>query len=578
MPTLRELQLERLPLEEPLVYPGQTPPWSFLLIDERVARLREREERRVGHHDVDTLGDAVLARRLRGDSVPLDCALLALNAAPTDARTPVVAVGSNAAPAQLRHKLRTNGVPAIVPCLHATIAGLGVGHSAHVSRAGYIAAAPYLDPKGSVELFVLWLDREQREIIDTTEPNYRRTRLPDTCSVKLRSGEHLAAADLYGSRRGVLHLGDRTPLPLGGQAEVIEAIRERLDVPGTLSRSSDDAFVAACRDSDSLRDLVRTRFAELDLTMEDGLPESFAPCPVYGEQPTGLPRPDSYALLIRKSTDDLARQGQACIAVAADAAPLLGDNAIATPTSASSPSALVRVLAREQVPAGAADTDQVVRNATGSAIGEYITLRPAQVTRTPTADVLLGQRRYLTCRVQTADLTVVEQPVCLLDRLTLEMLGVTSGDEIVVEGIPTEPEQRVPSLRIRAFENSEDIVDRRISLHGGGFDARFPSARDALGVDPDLPWAFLDSSARTTLGLTGQKLGTVRIRASRRQQLAKEFREILLLLVLAFVGVIAVVDRPAAQLLTSMALFTLVTTVIAIRLRSRLTADHKPGG
>lgn len=49
------------------------------------------------------------------------------------------------------------------------------------------------------------------------------------------------------------------------------------------------------------------------------------------------------------------------------------------------------------------------------------------------------------------------------------------------------------------------------------------------------------------------------------------------LLVLALVGVIAVVDRPAAQLLTSLTLFTLLTTVIAIRLRSRLTADHKPG-
>lgn len=62
-----------------------------------------------------------------------------------------------------------------------------------------------------------------------------------------------------------------------------------------------------------------------------------------------------------------------------------------------------------------------------------------------------------------------------------------------------------------------------------------------MGVYPDLPWVFLDSAARTSLGIHGQ-LGTVRIRASRRYQWSAEIRELLFLLVIAFIGLASLIQ------------------------------------
>jgi hypothetical protein len=172
--------------------------------------------------------------------------------------------------------------------------------------------------------------------------------------------------------------------------------------------------------------------------------------------------------------------------------------------------------------------------------------------------------------VQPASLPTVEQEICTVDQLTLQILGIADGDELVVEGIPAPGSTRVPSARLRAHLTPSDILAQRVALSGGVMTARFPSTAETMGVEPDLPWIFMDSGTRTALGLAGTKLGVVRVRASRRNQVTKEFREILLLLTLAFVGLITVVESTVWKVVATSALIAVALTTIHRRIRRRL--------
>src|SRR5690242_19265994 len=128
--TLEELGLAEAPLEHPLLYPGAWPAESGLLHGDRMLPL----ERLV-----------------------------------YDDRVPVLTVGSNASPAQLRHKMTESGIGAPVPMVRARVRGIEVGVSAHVSRAGYVSASPVKAPWAARGLFVIWLDAPQLSVIDASE-------------------------------------------------------------------------------------------------------------------------------------------------------------------------------------------------------------------------------------------------------------------------------------------------------------------------------------------------------------------------------------------------------------------------
>lgn len=180
--------------------------------------------------------------------------------------TPVLAVGSNAAPAVLAAKLH----PALrtgVPTAPVEVNGLGVGHSAHVSLGGYVAAAPYLREPCRVRLAVSWLDPDQLELLDGTEPNYRRVPLPGSVHCQGSDGP-VAAVEVYDSRHGVLGR-DGAVLPVGSQAEVVRWLVAALpeaagwgleeDPPGRLAEAG-------------LRERIRTALDEAGLAMPSGLP------------------------------------------------------------------------------------------------------------------------------------------------------------------------------------------------------------------------------------------------------------------------------------------------------------------
>ncbi|MEV7148159.1 hypothetical protein AB0O05_16855 [Streptomyces sp. NPDC093084] len=191
--TLAELGLDRAPRDHPLTYPGTWPADSGLLDGDRLLPL----ERLV----------------------------------PDDGRVPVLAVGSNASPAQLQHKMAESGVAGPIPMVRTRVTGVDVGVSAHVSRLGYVSAAPLRSPAAVRELFVVWLDGPQLEVIDASEGvplpggNFGRAWLPaPQVRVALADGTELPGVHAYVNRHGVLHDGTGTPRRHPGQRTLLAGL------------------------------------------------------------------------------------------------------------------------------------------------------------------------------------------------------------------------------------------------------------------------------------------------------------------------------------------------------------------
>ncbi|MFI9803866.1 hypothetical protein ACIHEJ_05760 [Streptomyces sp. NPDC052301] len=187
--TLEELGLAAAARDHPLTYPGAWPADSGLLDRDRMLPLE---------------------RLVYAD------------------RVPVLAVGSNASPGQLRHKMTECGIDTPIPMVRTRVSGLDVGVSAHVSRMGYVSASPVRSPRSVRELFVIWLDPRQLAAIDASEGvplpggNFRRAWLPaPDVRVELPDGCLLDGAYVYVNRHGVLRNGTAAPRLHPGSQQVL---------------------------------------------------------------------------------------------------------------------------------------------------------------------------------------------------------------------------------------------------------------------------------------------------------------------------------------------------------------------
>ncbi|WP_307822028.1 hypothetical protein [Streptomyces coffeae] len=212
--SLAALGFADVPARQPLSYPGRPVTSPTLLTGGELWPLDPAAGR---------LGSWPVAGP-DGRRVPLDAELARLGVPTAGARTPVIAVGSNASPAQLHHKLSRPDAPYAVPMVPVDVTGIAVGCSAHIGRYGYVASAPYPAPQACTPLVVSWLDAGQLAAVDATEyPNYRRVLLPGTdFPMVLPSGERLGGAYVYAGVRGVLRNPDATaPLPGGGDQSAL---------------------------------------------------------------------------------------------------------------------------------------------------------------------------------------------------------------------------------------------------------------------------------------------------------------------------------------------------------------------
>ena len=561
------LDLSRTPLN----YPGDPVASSLLLLPECTHRLTFRPGRRLGQARVERCDTC--AERDGARVVPLNYELLRWNVANIDSRFAVVAVGSNANSDVLRGKMTRAGVEPIIPLVKARLDNVTVSHSAHVGRPGFIPAAPVGEDGEGCDIVVGFLDRDQLKHMDDTEPNYvRRWLSGDRYPLLLDGGEGLGGFHIYDSKWGLLADGGHA-LPLDSQVEVSAWLADRGLAPWSEYEPDQAASILA---SDvHLRDKLRDLFVERQLVLRPGLEGPVFTSEAYGTTVSawaGHPATSSSSLRA-STTPDLERHGEQCILLNPDDAKARGlaDHAeVRCALRPEDPGLIARLVLDEHHPSAVAGIDQIVRNALGLERGEHVELRPVVVPSNTAAAVLLAHPHYVVCRVQTADLAIVEQEVALLSPLTMSLLGVQPGARVVIEGVPATPGGTVPVVRIKAHEAPQEIIDRRIEFSGGGHEARFPSSRDALAVFPDLPWIFLDAATRTKLGLGSHRLRAVRVRAARGDQTLAEIRELMLLFILAAVGVATVIPSPAL-LLAFLGLLAVGTALLArARLRRRL--------
>jgi hypothetical protein len=237
--TLEALGLAEAPREHPLSYPGARPEESVLLDGDRLLPL---------------------TRRVYED------------------RVPVLAVGSNACPAQLRHKMAQSGVSGTIPMVKTRVCGLGVGVSAHVSLTGYVSASPFHAPGAVSELFLTWLDVPQLAVVDASEGvpvaegAYDRAWLSASdVRIELDSGELLPGAYVYVNRRGVLHNGSGAPRPHPGERPLLASLLAGSERLRELFGETPEEFCARARGDGALCARGTQLFAAEGLTMPSGL-------------------------------------------------------------------------------------------------------------------------------------------------------------------------------------------------------------------------------------------------------------------------------------------------------------------
>jgi hypothetical protein len=122
-----------------------------------------------------------------------------------DARTPVLAYGSNAAPKVLSRKLALSDQPVLV--VPARLREFDVVYSAHISPYGAIPATLQRSPGTEVRVHVIYMTSAQIGVISATEPNYE-PELLEGIECRLEDGEELGEVSAYISRHGCLLEGD----------------------------------------------------------------------------------------------------------------------------------------------------------------------------------------------------------------------------------------------------------------------------------------------------------------------------------------------------------------------------------
>ena len=213
------------PMARPLTYPGRIPDTSGVLVDDAYVPLGPEE------------WDGTLTALLAGEGQR-----------PLRERHRVVAVGSNAAPSQVRRKFLGHGVRPIVPMTIEDVPGIAPGVSAHVSRWGYVPAAPIDTPGETSRLFVLWLDEHQLAALDLTEPNYHRRPIALERPTYCYTGRHGCIADAQGR-----------PRRLTAQRPLIQSLLDESPELRHLCGTTPDAFVDNVRD-EGVREAVYRLF------------------------------------------------------------------------------------------------------------------------------------------------------------------------------------------------------------------------------------------------------------------------------------------------------------------------------
>ncbi|MGO3662679.1 gamma-glutamylcyclotransferase [Microbacterium gubbeenense] len=597
------------PRAHPLTYPGTRPAASVVITHDAIWEICDREGgalawqsdhlQRLPTCRVALTVDEREKLRLSRTAFPhLSSVLEEAYGYGPDTRVPVLAIGSNAAPSQMRHKFATTSVPLVVPSIRARVEEMTAGFSSFVSPLGYVPATLVPEPGAVAEMSLQLLDDQQLREIDRTEsPAYRRVWVETP--IQLETGERLFGAYAYVSRDGYL-ADDDGPWVMASEGQTrpdsVSPERWFADQSAVLARVSADAGVAAVIGS-TPEEIVTRRADPVASTaalraggfVRDDNPLWGRPDEIGGQarrygsliDARIVSRNDdgTVVAIAGRSNDFLERRGRSVVRLGAAMDEALGHpknvelvaEALQDVAGARAPRAVATVLRDDDgdaIPDEAIELDHVLRMGLGIEAGEEVRARKVTVKRPRWADKILGPPNSLTLRVTLADTSSTERDVCLMSRLSLQLLGVASGDYVVLEGGP-DANGVVSTLAVKAFEVPEDVQIERERVSNGIWGARFPGVRETIGVWPDIPTVFVDASTRARLGIAPQQLGTLRARPARLQQFGSELREMMLLLAVALIGVVTIVPSMvlALALIGALVVGTFALTVAKLRRR-----------
>jgi len=276
MPSIAELDVPTSPRDDPLSYPGTVPPHSYLWLDSWMYQLTAQPRIELGQSRVLVDGGPLAESDLSGDGPgqPLDATLRIASVAGVDERYPVLAYGSNAAPAQLLDKFGwLDPRDRVVPVTVGRVEGFVLAHSAHISNPGYL---PFVLVHGgageAIDVRVLWLDDTQLAALNETEPNY--TLLPVNGAaypLTLESGVTVPRYSAYRGNWGALSwLGQDGPAAASSQ-EVVHTELARCEwFAELIGGVAVPAQVEKLRADKVLRDRVRDELAARGMAMADG--------------------------------------------------------------------------------------------------------------------------------------------------------------------------------------------------------------------------------------------------------------------------------------------------------------------
>ncbi len=625
-----EFGVDHAPRVRGLTYPGRWPDESALITSDDMWFVRDRFGHPLAATDGDSAPHRLQACRVdmpvpdrerlglyAGIDPTLSVALDALDVTPMDRRVPVISVGSNAAPSQLRHKYGHTSASDVVPSMRATVPGLAVVYAAMLAPYGAVPMTAVEQDGAAAELFIQFLDDAQLRRMDATEGGYRR--LWWGHRLTLATGEILAGAYLYVAEAGHLAQGAeplRATLPFDTPPWPTTAFRAQRDVitfllatvPALASGLGERPEAWARTLSADERALFRDAVEEAGLVRPPTIGASTRD-PASAEYrrlvPDPAPAGNAVAVSVVPTDVHVRHRGESVVGVSAETFDRLGrpdhvevrSAQLARTLGAARPAPAavgrIEVLPAERLGsrAGVAQVDQVLRDSVGCFVGDQMLLRPVHIRRFRWSDLLFGTPNYLTVRVTPGDPAVTERDACLLSQISLDVLGIQSGDRVVIEGcLPCDdgdggddPTLEVPTVTVKAFLVPDEAMAARRAATRGSWGARFPHARDALGVQPDRPVVFLDAAERQILGLATIELAAVRIRPARGHRFLRELREMLLVLAVASIGIVSLVHEPwlIASLLGGFALATIGLAVWRLRaemshtLRVRRAEPHR---
>lgn len=227
--------------------------------------------------------------------------------------------------------------------------------------------------------------------------------------------------------------------------------------------------------------------------------------------------------------------------------------------------------------------DEVLRVATGLHVGERAQLRELKDPKRPLSRAwfkflkfVLGKPNYVSGRAVLSDVTTMERDVALVTPLTMQMLGIESGDFAVMEGVHSEAgELKIKTVSVRVFPVDEKTLEKREKSQLGGWLSLIPDARVCLGVHIDLAPIFIDAALREFLfgSKPAQSVGVIRLRASFPEKVSSEIRELLVVILLAVLAWILTIPNQQlpflAKSLTLVAIVVLAFVLILFRIRNR---------